>query len=102
MLMVFKDSGEPGINGVTVNLYDSADTLVQTTTTDADGNYLFTDCCRICTTSNLFSRSAMYSPMRTRLPIPMIATRNPSDGQTITTTLVSDEDDLTWDAGLYR
>ncbi len=39
-----QDSGEPGIPGVTVNLYDSTGTtLLATTTTGANGLYLFPD-----------------------------------------------------------
>jgi len=36
-----QDSGEPGILGVDVQLYDSANTLIGTTTTDANGKYSF-------------------------------------------------------------
>ena len=36
-----QDSNEPGIEGVTVNLYDENGDLVATTVTDEDGNYLF-------------------------------------------------------------
>jgi len=36
------DPGEPGIEGVTVNLLDEALNIVETTTTDANGNFLFT------------------------------------------------------------
>ncbi|MGB1249470.1 MAG: SdrD B-like domain-containing protein [Candidatus Promineifilaceae bacterium] len=35
------DAGEPGLAGVTVNLYNSGGTLVGTTTTDENGYYLF-------------------------------------------------------------
>ncbi len=37
-----QDSGEPGINGVTVQLYDSSNNLLATTVTSGDGNYTFT------------------------------------------------------------
>jgi hypothetical protein len=44
-----QDAGEPGIPGVTVNLYSgacgSAGTLVATTTTDSTGHYLFSGLC---------------------------------------------------------
>ena len=36
------DPGEPGVPSVTVNLLDEAGTVVDTTTTDDDGNFLFT------------------------------------------------------------
>jgi hypothetical protein len=38
-----QDAGEPGINGVPVKLYNSANTLVGTKTTDINGKYLFSD-----------------------------------------------------------
>ncbi len=38
-----QDGDEPSLQDVTVNLYDANDALVATTTTDANGNYLFTD-----------------------------------------------------------
>lgn len=38
-----QDNGEPGVAGVTVTLYNSAGNAIATTTTDAYGNYLFTD-----------------------------------------------------------
>ena len=37
-----QDEGEPGIENVTVNLYDSNDNLIATTTTDSEGKYVFT------------------------------------------------------------
>jgi hypothetical protein len=36
-----QNTGEPGIAGVTVTLYNSAGTTIATTVTDANGNYLF-------------------------------------------------------------
>lgn len=36
-----QDAGEPGLAGVTVNLFDANYNLVQTTTTGADGHYQF-------------------------------------------------------------
>ena len=36
-----QNSGEPGIEGVTVSLYNSSDVLITSTTTDANGAYLF-------------------------------------------------------------
>ena len=38
-----QDPGEPGIEGITVTLYDSTGVPVGTTTTDASGHYAFTD-----------------------------------------------------------
>ena len=38
-----QDSGEPGLPGVTVTLYDAGGNIAATTTTDANGNYVFPD-----------------------------------------------------------
>jgi hypothetical protein len=40
-----QDAGEPGIPGVTVNLKDTSNTVIQTDTTDANGLYLFNGLC---------------------------------------------------------
>jgi SdrD B-like domain/Secretion system C-terminal sorting domain len=37
-----QEAGEPGVQGVVVTLYDNAGTAIATTTTDANGLYLFT------------------------------------------------------------
>jgi serine-aspartate repeat-containing protein C/D/E len=38
-----QDAGEAGIKGVTVKLLNSVGTVVATATTDANGNYLFSN-----------------------------------------------------------
>jgi hypothetical protein len=38
-----QDAGEPNVSGVTVTLYDGAGLPIKQTTTDQNGNYLFTD-----------------------------------------------------------
>ena len=38
-------AGEPGITGVSLSLYDSTHKLIQSATTDANGNYLFSGVC---------------------------------------------------------
>ena len=40
-----QDSGEPGISGVTLHLYDSGHNLIQTTATDGTGKYTFAGVC---------------------------------------------------------
>ncbi len=95
-----QDGGELGIGGVTVDLYDSNDNLIDTTTTLGDGSYGFTnlppnDYYIIVTPPIGYSIS------------PQDQTGDTADsdidgtGQTTTTTLTSGEDDPTWDAGLY-
>jgi hypothetical protein len=40
-----QDAGEPGINGVTVQLKNSSGVVIQTVVTSGDGGYLFTNVC---------------------------------------------------------
>ncbi len=98
-----QDAGEPGVSNVTVTLYDASSNVVGTTTTDSNGLYLFT---------NLVPGTYFvgFTP-----PAGFVFTQqdqggddtldsdvNPSTGFTIPTTLVSGENDLTWDAGLVK
>ena len=95
-----QDSGEPGIEGVAVTLFDSAGVSVGTTTTDATGFYHFTDLqpgdysvgfpltvgTKVLTTADQGTDSTDSDA-------------NITTGKTIVTTLVAGENDLTWDAG---
>lgn len=96
-----QDSGEPGIQGVTVTLFDANGISVGTTTTDATGHYLFTDLqagdysvgfpltvgTHVLTQQDQGTDEAADSDADT------------TTGKTITTTLSPGENDLTWDAG---
>ncbi|MBX0326164.1 carboxypeptidase regulatory-like domain-containing protein [Oscillochloris sp. ZM17-4] len=104
-----QDSGEPGINGVGVALdgTDGAGNVVSlTTTTDSNGAYSFTG----LTPGSYhvtFTPPAGYEITLKDLASGATADEIDSDadrttGATIDTTLVSGEDDPTWDAGLYR
>jgi len=98
-----QDTGEVGLSGVTVKLLDTAGTVLTTTTTNASGNYLFSN--RLpgdyavqvvaptgytITGKDLGGNDATDSDF------------DPTTGKTITTTLVSGENDLSWDAGVYK
>ncbi len=98
-----QDGGESGISGVTVRLYNSANTLIATTTTGGDGSYAFTHLYPgdyyveflapagyVFTAQNQGSDDAKDSDA------------NPSTGKTAITTLSEGETDNTWDAGLYQ
>lgn len=95
------DTGEPGINGVTVNLYDVTGTnLLDTTTTSGGGYYLF---------DNLvpgdyilefaLPTDYLFSPL---FGTGYNNTANPATGRTATITLYSGQNQLQWDAGMYR
>ena len=98
-----QDSGEPGIEGVAVTLFDSAGVSVGTTTTDATGYYHFTDL-----------QPGDYSvgfplnvgtKLLTTADVGVDGTDSDASattGKTIATTLVAGENDLTWDAGYYN
>ena len=98
-----QDAGELGIGGVTVDLYDGGGNFVATTTTAADGSYGFT---------NLvpgdyyvdFTAPAGYvpSPQDQGGDDTVDSDADTTSGETIVTTLVAGENDLTWDAGFYQ
>ncbi|MBK7894234.1 MAG: carboxypeptidase regulatory-like domain-containing protein [Anaerolineaceae bacterium] len=102
-----QDIGEPGIENVTVNLYDSNDVLTGTTSTDANGLYQFIDLTPgdyyvefvpptgyILTGQDQGADDALDSDADANI-------FSATFGQTIPTNLVAGENDTTWDAGLY-
>jgi uncharacterized repeat protein (TIGR01451 family) len=96
-----QDSGEPGVSGVTVRLYDGSGTLVSTTTTNASGSYLFSDLrpgdYYVVVT---LPAGYMFSAQDVGANNAIDSDVDTTTGQTITTTLDPGENDLTWDAGL--
>ncbi len=96
-----QDTLESGVSGVTVKLYISSNSLIATTTSDANGLYLFSDvpvgdyyvqftlpANYTFTAKNQGSNSAKDSDP------------DPASGKTSVTSLTSGEIDLTWDAGI--
>jgi hypothetical protein len=97
-----QDSGEPGISGVDVRLYDAGGNRLASTVTDDDGAYTF--------------RNLTYGDYRVEIDIPAGFVASPRDqgsneaadsdvdsaGVMDTTTLDPREHDQNWDAGLYR
>ncbi|HPP45875.1 MAG TPA: SdrD B-like domain-containing protein, partial [Accumulibacter sp.] len=97
-----QDAGEAGIAGVTVKLLNSVGSIVATTTTNASGNYLF---------SNLNPgdyKIQVVAPTGYYITKADIGSNDAVDsdiagtGYSALTTLVTGENDLSWDAGLYR
>jgi protocatechuate 3,4-dioxygenase beta subunit len=97
-----QDAGEPGVPGVTVELLDALGNTVDTTTTDADGFYIFTNLPPgdyqvrfILPAGYLFSPTGQGSATSD-------SDADPLDGTTPVTSIVLTEYDPSWDAGLYR
>ncbi|WDE07685.1 hypothetical protein SG34_012775 [Thalassomonas viridans] len=107
-----QDMGEPGIEAVTVNLLEPGDdgvcntadeSQLDTTTTDADGLYLFSaldpgDYC----VEFVIPDGYVVSPQDVGGDDSIDSDADPVTGQTETISLESGENDLTWDMGLYR
>ncbi len=98
-----QDAGEAGIDGVTVNLYAGDGTFLASTTTAGGGLYLFDN----LTPGDYYVEFVppagyVISPQDQGGNDAADSDANPATGQTVTTTLVANENDLTWDAGLYQ
>ncbi len=98
-----QDSGEPGVANVTVTLYDALDQATATKTTAADGSYSF---------QNLFPADYRvgfqlpagyrFSPIHQGGNAANDSDADITNGLAAFTTLLSGENDTSWDAGLYR
>lgn len=100
-----QDPGEPGIANVTVQLYNSANALQATVTTDAFGNYIF----------NGLTPGSYYVKFTTPAGFTLVTANSGANdnidsdvdgtngaGTTVTVTLLADEINTTVDAGFRR
>jgi LPXTG-site transpeptidase (sortase) family protein len=98
-----QDAGEPGIDGVSVELFNGLGVSQGTTTTAGGGFYSFTD---LIPGDYYLDFTApvgfVFSPQNAGGDDTVDSDADPTTGTTATTTLVSGENDLTWDAGLYQ
>jgi len=97
-----QDAGENGIPNVEVKLYDCVNNLVASTTTDANGNYLFSGLNHgeynlDFTAPSGYTISAEDQGSDDAVDSDV----EPSNGKTVCFTLEAGQNDLTWDAGMY-
>jgi len=98
-----QDGNEPGIGHVTVRLLNSSNTVVASTTTTTAGAYSFANLTPgnysvqfVAPTSYFFTKADQGANDGAD------SDANATTGRTIQTTLDAGENDVTWDAGLYR
>jgi protocatechuate 3,4-dioxygenase beta subunit len=98
-----RDSGENGIANVTVRLLDSNNNVLATTLTNSSGNYLFSNLNAGSYRIEVVEPSGYYVTKQNQ------GTSDAADsdidtvyGRSALITLEQGENDLTWDAGLYR
>jgi hypothetical protein len=109
--LVWKDSNrdglqyinEPGLSGVTVELFTEEGNLSQTTTTDSNGIYTFTD----VPSGNYYLKFGLVSGYK--FSTKDVGTNDAIDsdadttsGETIVFSVVADETLTIWDAGMYK
>jgi hypothetical protein len=96
-----QDSGEPGIAGVPVKLYDCSNNLLASTTTNATGNYLFGGIAAGCYVVGFTAPSGfVFSPAGQGGTPSLDSDANTITGLTPQITVAAGSNDLTWDAGL--
>lgn len=97
-----QDNGETGVPGISVKLFDCSNNLIATTTTDANGNYLFAN----LTPGHYYVQFILpsgyaFSPKDQGSNDAVDSDADLLTGKTICTTLSPSENDMTWDAGIY-
>lgn len=98
-----QDTGELGIPGIIVNLYAGSDILIDTKTTNETGYYVF----EYISPGDYYVEFVLpvgyaFSPQDQGSDDTNDSDADITTGKTIVTTLSIDEDDMTWDAGMYR
>ena len=97
-----QDAGEPGIPGVTVELYSTSNEIVATTNTDIHGYYSFSN----FTAGNYSLRFILpqgykFSPQNQGTDDKKDSDADPSTGRTVVTAFNPSGVDMSWDAGMY-
>ena len=97
-----QDTGEPGMAGVTVNLYSCPDIMTGTKTTDASGNYLFDNLGFGDYFVEFIAPSGYDFTMQDQGSDEALDSDAATTGRTVCTTLGPGENDMTWEAGLIN
>ena len=98
-----QDLGETGVDNVTVNLYNSTGSIINTTSTNATGYYDFINLVPgNYSVGFVLPSGYSFSPQDQGADDAVDSDANTSTGRTVDTTLDSDETDPTWDAGIYN
>lgn len=98
-----QDEDEAGISGVTVILYDCLDNVIEETATDEDGLYMFSDIEAGEYYIKFFAPDDYVFTLQDQGDDDEIdSDADPLTGMTICTTIDDDENDITWDAGMYE
>ncbi|MBP6902404.1 MAG: carboxypeptidase regulatory-like domain-containing protein [Burkholderiaceae bacterium] len=97
-----QDSGEAGIAGVTVNLLNSAGTVLASTTTDANGQYLFSNLNPADYSVQVVAQDGFAFTRRDIGSNNNVDSDADASGKMALTTLSAGENDLSWDAGVYK
>ncbi len=97
-----QELGEPGISGVTVNLYDCANHAIGTTSTDINGRYEFKDLLPGCYVVEFIKPAAFvfFSPVNQGTDDSLDSDADSATGRTPAITLAPGGHSLIWDAGM--
>ena len=97
-----QDNGELGIANVKVNLLSSAGAVLSTTTTNVNGLYSFSNLTPGDYKLQVVAPSGYIVTKKDQGSNDAIDSDIDSTGTTVVTTLKAGQNDLSWDAGLYR
>ena len=97
-----QDSGEAGIANVTVKLLNSVGAVLASTTTGANGEYLFGNLNPADYKVQVVAPSGYFTTKKDQGANDGVDSDIDSTGTTVLTTLSAGENDLSWDAGFYR